>query len=64
MSIGAGYDILPQLRVDVGFQHQMFSDVTADKTNPDVFQGTYKTAIDFVSLGINWRMDLRSPQGK
>ena len=64
VSIGAGYDILPQLRVDVGFQHQMFSDVTADKTNPDVFQGTYKTAIDFVSLGINWRMDLRSPQGK
>lgn len=58
LSIGAGYDILPTLRVDAGFEHQMLDSVTA--TGLDAFPGTYKTAIDFVSVGINWRMDLRN----
>lgn len=56
LSIGAGYDILPRLRLDVGFEHEMLDSVTA--SGMDAFPGTYKTAIDFVSVGINWRMDL------
>jgi long-subunit fatty acid transport protein len=56
LSIGAGYDILPRLRVDVGFEHQLLDSVTA--TGMDALPGTYKTSVDFVSVGINWRMDL------
>lgn len=56
LSIGAGYDILPKLRLDVGYQHVIFDSVTA--TGMDAFPGTYKTMLDFVSVGINWRMDL------
>jgi len=59
LSVGAGYDVLPQLRVDVGYQHQMLDSVTA--TGADAFPGTYKTAIDFVSVGINWHKDLSPP---
>src|SRR5262249_13806339 len=56
LAIGAGYDILPRLRLDVGFQHQMYDSVTSG--GPDAFPGTYNTSVDFVSVGINWRMDL------
>lgn len=56
LSIGVGYDILPRLRVDLGFQHQLLDSVTA--SGLDALPGTYKTAIDFLSLGVNWRMDL------
>jgi long-subunit fatty acid transport protein len=56
LSIGAGYDIMPKLRVDVGFQHVLFDSVTAD--GMDNLHGTYKTSVDFVSVGLNWRMDL------
>ncbi|HEX3476021.1 MAG TPA: outer membrane protein transport protein [Kofleriaceae bacterium] len=57
LSIGAGYDIMPQLRADVGFQHQILDSVTA--TGMDAFPGTYKTAIDFFSVGVTWRTELR-----
>lgn len=61
LSVGAGYDIMPRLRLDVGFQHQMLDSVTA--TGMDAFPGTYKTAIDFVSVGVTWRTELRpAPQ--
>jgi len=56
LSIGAGYDILPRLRVDLGFQHQLLDSVTA--SGMDALPGTYKTSIDFLSVGLNWRMDL------
>lgn len=56
LSIGAGYDIMPRLRLDVGFEHQLLDSVTA--TGMDAFPGTYKTSIDFLSVGVNWRMDL------
>ncbi|HEX8106782.1 MAG TPA: outer membrane protein transport protein [Kofleriaceae bacterium] len=56
LSIGAGYEVMPRLRVDVGYQHQILDSVTA--TGMDAFPGTYKTAIDFLSVGINWRTDL------
>jgi len=29
-------------------------------TGMDAFGGTYKTAVDFVSVGVNWRTDLRT----
>jgi long-subunit fatty acid transport protein len=57
LSLGVGYDILPRLRADLGFQHVLFDSVTA--TGMDALPGTYKTSLDFVSLGVNWRTDLR-----
>ncbi|HET9627441.1 MAG TPA: outer membrane protein transport protein [Kofleriaceae bacterium] len=55
-SLGAGYNFLPALRVDLGYQHAFFDSVTA--TGPEAFPGTYKTQVDLVSLGVNWRTDL------
>ena len=54
-SVGAGFDILPTLRVDLGYQHAIFDSVTS--TGMDAFPGTYKTNVDLLSLGINWRFD-------
>ena len=56
VSVGAGYDILPQLRVDLGYQHAFFDDVTA--SGSETLAGTYKTQVDLLSLGLNWRFDL------
>jgi long-chain fatty acid transport protein len=56
ISLGAGYNITPGLRVDLGWQHAFFDDVTA--TGSEAFPGTYKTQVDLVSLGVNWRSDL------
>jgi long-subunit fatty acid transport protein len=57
VSLGVGYDVMPNLRADVGYQHLMFDSVTAN--GMDNLRGTYQTAVDFVSLGVNWRTDLR-----
>jgi long-subunit fatty acid transport protein len=57
LSVGVGYDIMPSLRADVGYQHLIFDSVTAN--GMDNLHGTYTTAVDFVSLGVNWRTDLR-----
>jgi long-chain fatty acid transport protein len=56
LSLGAGYNVTRGLRVDLGYQHAFFDDVTA--TGSEAFPGTYKTQVDLVSLGINWRSDL------
>ena len=53
LSIGAGYNVMSNLRVDLGYSHAFFDDVTA---SGDAFPGTYKTQVDLVSLGVNWRM--------
>jgi long-subunit fatty acid transport protein len=55
-SVGAGFHILPNLRVDLGYQHAFFDTVTA--TGMDAFPGSYKTNVELVSLGVNWRTDL------
>jgi len=55
ISVGGGFDILPTLRVDLGYQHAFFDSVTA--TGMDAFPGTYKTNVDLLSVGINWRWD-------
>ena len=52
-SLGAGYNVTPSLRVDLGWQHAIFDDVTA--SGMETFPGTYKTMVDLGSLGINWR---------
>ncbi len=56
LSIGGGYDVIPGLRVDVGYQHVFYGDVKAD--GPENLQGTYKSAADLISIGVNWRTDL------
>lgn len=58
VSIGAGFNILDTLRIDLGYQHAFFDNVTADPTSMDVLQGTYKTQVDLISLGLDWRTDL------
>jgi long-subunit fatty acid transport protein len=55
--LGAGYNVKSNLRIDLGWQHAILDSVTA-KMGSDAFPGTYKTTVDFVSLGINWRSDL------
>ena len=57
VSVGAGYDVIPGMRIDLGYQHAFFDKVTANDEN--TFPGTYKTQVDLVSLGINWRTDLK-----
>ncbi len=54
-SIGAGYNILPTLRIDLGWQHAFFDKVTAE-TGTAAFQGSYQTTVDLISLGVNWRI--------
>jgi long-chain fatty acid transport protein len=53
LSIGAGYNVMPELRIDLGYQHAIFDSVTA--TGPEAFPGTYKTSVDLISLGANYR---------
>ncbi|HEX3759223.1 MAG TPA: outer membrane protein transport protein [Kofleriaceae bacterium] len=57
LSVGAGYDLMPNLRLDAGFEHVLFDSVTA--TGMDAFPGTYKTSLDFLSVGVTWRTQLR-----
>ncbi len=59
-SLGAGYNVIPSLRVDIGYQHAFFDDVTA--SGIETLPGTYKTAVDLLSIGVNWRMDLLGKQ--
>jgi long-chain fatty acid transport protein len=56
VSVGAGFDIIPDLRIDLGYQHAWFDSVTA--SGIETLPGTYKTQVDLVSLGLNWRFDL------
>lgn len=62
VSIGAGYNVMPNVRIDVGFQHAFFDKVTA--SGEDAFPGSYSTAVDIFSLGIGWRSNLASGGGK
>jgi long-chain fatty acid transport protein len=53
ISIGAGYEIIPEVRVDLGYQHVILDSVTASGT--EAFPGTYKTTADFLSFGLVYR---------
>jgi long-chain fatty acid transport protein len=54
LSVGAGYNVMPSFRIDLGYQHAFFDKVTA--TGTEAFPGSYQTTVDLVSLGINWRI--------
>jgi len=54
VSVGAGVNVMPTLRIDLGYQHAFFDKVTA--TGMEAFPGSYKTAVDLISLGVNWRI--------
>jgi long-chain fatty acid transport protein len=58
VSLGAGYNVMPNLRIDVGYQHAFFDKVTAEGT--EAFPGSYKTNVDIVSVGVGWRMETGS----
>jgi long-chain fatty acid transport protein len=53
VSVGAGYEFIPSLRVDVGYQHAFFDKVTA--TGSEAFPGSYRTNVDLVSAGVSYR---------
>ena len=53
VSIGGGYQVMRGLRLDIGYQHAFFDSVTA--TGSEAFPGTYKTGVDIVSVGLDWR---------
>jgi len=62
-SIGAGYNVMPNLRIDLGAQVAFLDSVTACTPangcmSSEAFPGTYKTKVEFFSLGLNWRSDL------
>ena len=53
-SVGAGYEIIPALRVDVGYQHAIFDPLTASGT--EALGGTYNTRVELLSLGLTFRL--------
>jgi long-subunit fatty acid transport protein len=53
-SVGVGYQVFKGLRADLAYQYSRFDSVTASGT--DALPGTYRTRVNLVSLGINWRM--------
>jgi long-chain fatty acid transport protein len=54
VSLGAGYEIIPNLRADVGYQYAWFDTVTAE--GPSAFPGSYDTHVHLVSVGVTYRM--------
>jgi long-subunit fatty acid transport protein len=52
-AVGAGYQVLPALRVDVAYQYAWFDKVKA--SGADAFPGSYDTHAHLVSLGATWR---------
>ncbi|HTO97904.1 MAG TPA: outer membrane protein transport protein [Myxococcales bacterium] len=53
-SVGAGYEFVRGLRVDIGYQFAIFDTVTA--TGPDAFPGSYDTKVHLVSGGVTYRV--------
>jgi long-subunit fatty acid transport protein len=56
VAVGGGFAINPNLHIDAGYEHVFFDSVTS--SGPETFPGTYKTAVDLLSVGVNWRTDL------
>jgi long-subunit fatty acid transport protein len=56
VSIGGGYNVMPNLRIDLAYQHAFFDKVTA--TGTEALPGSYTTNVDVVSVGVGWRTDL------
>jgi len=55
ISIGAGYEVIPRLRIDAAYQYAWFDTVTA--TGIEAFPGSYDTHVHLASLGVTYRFD-------
>jgi long-chain fatty acid transport protein len=53
VSVGAGYEFIPGLRGDIGYQFAFFDKVTAEGF---AFPGTYDTHVHLVSAGVTFRL--------
>ncbi|HZR10929.1 MAG TPA: outer membrane protein transport protein [Myxococcales bacterium] len=53
VSVGAGYEVISNLRADIGYQFAFFDKVTA--TGPDAFPGSYDTHVHLISAGLTYR---------
>jgi long-chain fatty acid transport protein len=53
VSVGAGFEFIPGLRADIGYQYAFFDKVTA--TGIEAFPGSYDTKVHLVSAGVTWR---------
>jgi long-chain fatty acid transport protein len=53
ISGGAGFEFIPGLRADIGYQYAIFDKVTA--TGIEAFPGTYDTHVHLLSAGLTWR---------
>jgi long-subunit fatty acid transport protein len=56
ISGGLGYQVIPSLRIDVGYQHAFFDTVTA--TGVEAFPGSYDTTANLVAVGLTFRLDI------
>jgi len=54
VSVGAGYEIIPGLRADVGYQFAFFDTLHAE--GADAFPGTYDTHVHLISIGATYRL--------
>ncbi len=54
VSVGAGYEIIRNLRADVGYQYAWFGTVTS---SPNAFPGSYDTYVHLLSVGVVYRFD-------
>jgi len=53
VSVGAGYEFIPNLRADLGYQFAFFDTVTAEGAT--AFPGSYDTHVHLLSLGVSYR---------
>jgi long-subunit fatty acid transport protein len=54
VSVGAGYEFLPRVRADIGYQYAFFDTLHAE--GPDAFPGTYDTHVHLLSIGATYRL--------
>jgi long-chain fatty acid transport protein len=52
-SVGAGYEVIPHLRLDLSYQYAFFDKVTS---TPDAFPGSYDTKVHLVAAGLSYRL--------
>jgi long-subunit fatty acid transport protein len=53
VTVGAGYEVVKGLRVDLGYEFALFDRVTA--TGIEAFPGSYETHVHILSAGVTWR---------
>ena len=54
LSIGVGYEVIPNLEVNAGFFHAFYDTMTTQGT--ETFQGSYDTRTNIYALNITWKM--------